>query len=87
VDGRSGAYSRGIVLVEAATGLQFPPTNCWAGNENVSLIAMRAMLDSYSQQVALQILDDAASLSPDNGSLLPFLIFRLALRYTGSRIH
>jgi hypothetical protein len=31
VDGRSGAYSRGIVLVEAATGLQFPPTNCWGG--------------------------------------------------------
>ena len=35
---------------------------------------MRAMLDSYSQQVSLQILDDAASLSPNNGSLLPFLI-------------
>ena len=45
------------------------------------------MLDSLSQQVSLQILDDAASLSPNNGSRLLFFIFRLALRYTGSRIH
>jgi len=31
VDGRSGAYSRGIVRVEAAAGLLFPPTNSWGG--------------------------------------------------------